>query len=237
MTPIKRIKIFFENSLKIFSSWHIQATLSTSNIFFNIIFRSYFNRYYSMLLNFALLLHGSSQAEWDKIKLCWLHQQVFFLLSTEGSLVNKRDLLAVYLGGTYCQRSVTRPPSCVFPRQPIIHNFWSQSSSGVQAQTKWAIVVEKIVYSLLTLGIRGTQSNWQPQFDDNNFFKQIKSRIFLIVSWIFQTIAEWQIGTSGKNWPNPLLVGFGQNHEGCKPALFWGIEKTMAFPFLFQMYY
>ena len=42
-------------------------------------------------------------------------------LSTEGSLVNKRDLLALYLSGTYCHKTVTRSPSCVTPRQLTIY--------------------------------------------------------------------------------------------------------------------
>ena len=43
---------------------------------------------------------------------------MFFRLSTEGLLVNKRDLLAIYHSGTYCHKTGTRPPSCVTPRQP-----------------------------------------------------------------------------------------------------------------------
>ena len=46
---------------------------------------------------------------------------MFSLLSTEGSLVNKRDLLAVYLSGTYCHKTSTRPPSCATPQQPTIY--------------------------------------------------------------------------------------------------------------------
>ena len=30
----------------------------------------------------------------------------------EGSLVNKKDLQALYLSGTYCHKTSTRPPSC-----------------------------------------------------------------------------------------------------------------------------
>ena len=48
-----------------------------------------------------------SQAKGNEIKLCQL------LLITEGSLVNKRDLLALYLSGTYCHKTGIRPPSCV----------------------------------------------------------------------------------------------------------------------------
>ena len=41
----------------------------------------------------------------------------------EGSLVNKIDLPAFYLSGTYSQKTGTRTPSCVSPRQPTIHSF------------------------------------------------------------------------------------------------------------------
>ena len=37
-------------------------------------------------------------------------------LSTEGSLVNETHLLALYLSGTYCHKTGTRPPSFVTPR-------------------------------------------------------------------------------------------------------------------------
>ena len=39
----------------------------------------------------------------------------------EGSLMDKTDLLALYLGGTYCHKTGTRPPSCQAPRQPTIY--------------------------------------------------------------------------------------------------------------------
>ena len=40
-------------------------------------------------------------------------QQVFFLLSTEGSLVIARAYPALYLSGTPSQDTGTRPPSCL----------------------------------------------------------------------------------------------------------------------------
>ena len=46
---------------------------------------------------------------------------MFFLLSPEGSLVNKTDLLVLYLSGTYCHKTSTRPPSCVTPWQPTLY--------------------------------------------------------------------------------------------------------------------
>ena len=49
------------------------------------------------------------------------NKHMFFLILTEGSLVNKRDLLALYLSGTSCHKTSTRPHSCVTPRQPSIH--------------------------------------------------------------------------------------------------------------------
>ena len=40
----------------------------------------------------------------------------------DGSFVNIRDLLALYLSGTYYHETgTTRPPSCVTPRQPTIY--------------------------------------------------------------------------------------------------------------------
>ena len=45
---------------------------------------------------------------------------MLFLLSMEGSLVNKRDLLALYLSGTHCYKTRTRPLSCATPRQPTM---------------------------------------------------------------------------------------------------------------------
>ena len=40
-------------------------------------------------------------------------QQVCFLSSTEGSLVDTRAYIALYLGGTPSQDSGTSPPSCL----------------------------------------------------------------------------------------------------------------------------
>ena len=45
----------------------------------------------------------------------------FFLLLTEGSLVNKNDLQALYLSGTYCQKPGIRPPSCQTFQQPTMY--------------------------------------------------------------------------------------------------------------------
>ena len=38
-------------------------------------------------------------------------------------LENKRDLLALYLSGTYYHKTGTRPPSCVTPQQPTLHTY------------------------------------------------------------------------------------------------------------------
>ena len=51
----------------------------------------------------------------------------------EGSLVNKRDLLALYLSWTYCHKNGTRPPSCVTPRQLTIY--------GAQKIGIWKILI------------------------------------------------------------------------------------------------
>ena len=53
-------------------------------------------------------------------------KQVFFLLSTEGSLVDNRASLALYLGGTPSQRTGTSPPSCLlFDNRLYINGSWS----------------------------------------------------------------------------------------------------------------
>ena len=78
---------------------------------------------------------------------------MFFLLSTEGSLVSKRDLLALYLSETYCHRTGTRPPSCVTPRQQTIYGprlglsgllsltgfFTTSMVTGIDASIIWSI--------------------------------------------------------------------------------------------------
>ena len=44
-------------------------------------------------------------------------KNTFFTM--EGSLVNKIDLQALYLSGTYCHKTGTRPPKCTSRRQTI----------------------------------------------------------------------------------------------------------------------
>ena len=44
-----------------------------------------------------------------------------FIFTTEGSLVDKTDLLPLYLSGTYCHKTGTRPPSCQVPLQLTIY--------------------------------------------------------------------------------------------------------------------
>ena len=39
----------------------------------------------------------------------------------EGSVLNKVDLLALYLSETNCHKTSTRPPSCWTPQQPTIN--------------------------------------------------------------------------------------------------------------------
>ena len=45
-------------------------------------------------------------------------------------LVNKTDLLALYLSRTYCHKTSTRPPSCVTPRQLTIYSVWLSLDMG-----------------------------------------------------------------------------------------------------------
>ena len=60
----------------------------------------------------ALLLRRSSQANWNKIKCVNFINPVVFILTMEGSLVNKIDLQSLYISETYCHKTSTRPPSC-----------------------------------------------------------------------------------------------------------------------------
>ena len=46
---------------------------------------------------------------------------VFFTLNTKEPLVNKTDLLALFLGGTYCHKTGIRPPSSTSPWEPTIY--------------------------------------------------------------------------------------------------------------------
>ena len=38
-----------------------------------------------------------------------------------GSVYHVKNLLALYLSGTYCHKTSTRPSSCATPRQPTIY--------------------------------------------------------------------------------------------------------------------
>ena len=49
-------------------------------------------------------------------------QQVFFLLSTEGSFEITRAYPALCLGGTPSQETGTRPPSCLFLKKRLFMN-------------------------------------------------------------------------------------------------------------------
>ena len=49
--------------------------------------------------------------------------RVVHLMEHKGSLVNKRDLLALYLSVTYCHRTGTRPPSYITPQQPTMYAY------------------------------------------------------------------------------------------------------------------
>ena len=57
-----------------------------------------------------------------KIKCVNFVNPVFFILTLEWSLVNKTDLIDLFLSGTYCHKTGTRPPSCITPRKPTIHS-------------------------------------------------------------------------------------------------------------------
>ena len=55
-----------------------------------------------------------------------------FIFITEGSLVDKTDLLALYLSGTYCHKTGKKTPSCPTPRQPTIYD--SEKGSNIMSQ-------------------------------------------------------------------------------------------------------
>ena len=59
----------------------------------------------------------------------WLAYIVFILYYNGKSPIY---LLALYLSGTYCQKTGTRPPSCAAPRQPTIYlALWSSAFSEI----------------------------------------------------------------------------------------------------------
>ena len=65
--------------------------------------------------------------------------QVLFILTTEGSLMNKLDLPTIFLSGTYCHKTGTRPPSCLSPRQPTMHanfSWWRHALSIMMLYTR-----------------------------------------------------------------------------------------------------
>ena len=67
--------------------------------------------------------------------------------------MNKRDLLALYLIGTYCHRTGTRPPSCLTTRQLTIYvtdstkKIFSTPILGHQLNTYFKIFVKRFEWS------------------------------------------------------------------------------------------
>ena len=56
--------------------------------------------------------------------LLWSICLFLFLSFINGGIFSEqRDLLALYLSGTYCHKTGTRPPSCVTPWQPTIYYY------------------------------------------------------------------------------------------------------------------
>ena len=46
---------------------------------------------------------------------------MFLFFTIEGLLVGKTDLQTLYLSGSSCHKTGTRPPSCAKPQQPTIY--------------------------------------------------------------------------------------------------------------------
>ena len=59
---------------------------------------------------FATAQKQPSRVRYNKV--CQLVNQVLLILTSGNLLVNKTDLQALYLSGTYCHRIGTRPPNC-----------------------------------------------------------------------------------------------------------------------------
>ena len=66
---------------------------------------------HTMFIDILFVLHSLKQKRYKRV--LNFVQQVFFLLSTEGSLVITRAYPALYLGGTPSQETGTSPPCCL----------------------------------------------------------------------------------------------------------------------------
>ena len=69
-----------------------------------------------------LILEGVGEIYRQSTILLLLTRNMFYLFQLQGNLlVNKTELQALYLSGTYCHKTGTRPPCCNTPREPTIH--------------------------------------------------------------------------------------------------------------------
>ena len=67
--------------------------------------------------------------------------------------MNKKDLLALYLSGTYCHRTGTIPPSCVTPRQLTINDV------GIYTTAACENIDKKVFRTFDTNFFRGDECN------------------------------------------------------------------------------